>query len=290
MRPPEIIADSISPADIRLTTFAITLPRSILAEFNTHRAVSKNAGSSRAIPIETMIRWVQSEPYIPEWTLNQKGMRGREPGIDWDRATAGAIWLDTRDHVIGQVRKLIALGVHKQEANRLLEPWAHVNVVATGDQFGWANLFHLRTHKDAHPAFRAVATAMAELYRDGTPAPRCPSDRHSHASWHLPFIFDLERVRHPLNQLLVVSAARCARTSYRTFDGKVASFEEDLELFRTKLAGDPMHASPLEHQACASRSKDLRSGNFQGWVQHRKLRPGEWCREFDFAKLAKEVA
>jgi len=45
-----ILADSISPAGHRLTTFEIQLPKVLLAEYNTHRALSRNFSSSRAIP------------------------------------------------------------------------------------------------------------------------------------------------------------------------------------------------------------------------------------------------
>jgi hypothetical protein len=54
----KILADSISPDGVRLTTLEVVMPRIVLAEFNTHRMLSRNSASSRAIPIEKMIRMV----------------------------------------------------------------------------------------------------------------------------------------------------------------------------------------------------------------------------------------
>ena len=47
----KVLADSITPDGKRLTTFEIKVPRIILAEFNTHRVLSRNFASSRAIPV-----------------------------------------------------------------------------------------------------------------------------------------------------------------------------------------------------------------------------------------------
>ena len=41
----KVVADSVSEAGDRLTTMVVTLPRSALAELNTHRAFSRNSAS-----------------------------------------------------------------------------------------------------------------------------------------------------------------------------------------------------------------------------------------------------
>jgi hypothetical protein len=61
----KIVADSLSIHGDRLTTLLITFPRFILAEVNTHRMLSKNTSSSRAIPFEKMIQSVEKDPFIP---------------------------------------------------------------------------------------------------------------------------------------------------------------------------------------------------------------------------------
>jgi len=48
----EVVADSISPEGVRLTTVQVDIPRFILAQLNTHRVFSSNAQSSRAVPTE----------------------------------------------------------------------------------------------------------------------------------------------------------------------------------------------------------------------------------------------
>ena len=61
----EIIADSLSPQGHRLTTFICVFPRIVLAEFNTHRMLSRNSASSRAIPFNKMLEMVKTNPFIP---------------------------------------------------------------------------------------------------------------------------------------------------------------------------------------------------------------------------------
>lgn len=61
----EIVADSINQQGDRLTSLLITFPRIILAEVNTHRSLSKNTSSSRAIPFRKMVEAIQSDPFIP---------------------------------------------------------------------------------------------------------------------------------------------------------------------------------------------------------------------------------
>src|SRR4051812_47823071 len=70
----KILADSLSPEGIRLTTFEVTFPRFILAEFNTHRMLSRNSASSRAIPTEKLLKRVIDTPFVPSFNKRVKGM------------------------------------------------------------------------------------------------------------------------------------------------------------------------------------------------------------------------
>ena len=75
----KIVADSVSGHGIRLTTMELNYPRFIHSEFMTHRMFSRNAASSRAIPIEKMLEQVQENPAMPiHWGKNQPGMQARE--------------------------------------------------------------------------------------------------------------------------------------------------------------------------------------------------------------------
>src|SRR5579872_6997195 len=102
--------DSISPEGFRLTTFVVTFPRFILAEWNTHRMLSRNAASSRAIPVEKRIASIEADPFIPEqFGANQKGMQA---GSDIeDQATARAIWSGACVQAVEHARNLATLGV-----------------------------------------------------------------------------------------------------------------------------------------------------------------------------------
>ncbi len=61
----EIVAHSLSPQEDELISVLCTFPRIILAEVNTHRMLSKNTSSSRAIPFKKMVESVQNDPFIP---------------------------------------------------------------------------------------------------------------------------------------------------------------------------------------------------------------------------------
>lgn len=61
----EVVADSLDSRGNRLTSLLITFPRIILAEINTHRMLSKNTSSSRAIPFNKMVESVQNDPFVP---------------------------------------------------------------------------------------------------------------------------------------------------------------------------------------------------------------------------------
>src|SRR5512135_1987029 len=132
----QIICDSMAPSGVRLTTFVLTYPRFIHSEFMTHRVFSRNASSSRAIPVKKQIQEIIDNPVIPlAFTKNKAGMQGGAAldGEAHDKAVAA--WLEGRDRAVEIANKLADLEVHKQYANRVLEPWAHITVVCTATDF-----------------------------------------------------------------------------------------------------------------------------------------------------------
>lgn len=140
----EVVADSLSPQGDRLTSLLVTFPRIILAEVNTHRMLSKNTASSRAIPFNKMVETVQNNPFIPiAWQKDHKGMQGNEYIIDLGGYLKGS-WLQARDLAVNQAKLLNSLDCTKQLCNRLLEPFMWTTMLITGSKEGWNNFFELR--------------------------------------------------------------------------------------------------------------------------------------------------
>lgn len=274
----KIVADSMAPSGVRLTTFVLTYPRFIHAEFMTHRMFSRNASSSRAIPVKKQIVEVLKNPVVPiAFLKNQKGMQGGEPIPNQDEARMA--WLRGMHDAVRIAEKLSDMDVHKQYANRILEPWAHITVVCTATDF--ANFFALRCHSAAQPEIHELADKMYLVYQVS------PPQQLKEGQYHIPFMDDkLDWVigedgltnelieSEPLLQVKR-SVARCARVSYMNHEGKRPTVEEDLKLYDRLVGAAPIHASPAEHQASASSDPNLRSGNFRGWVQYRKTLQNE---------------
>jgi hypothetical protein len=144
----KIIADSIGPNGDRLTTFVVTFPRIILAEFNTHRMFSRNSASSRAIPFKKMVESVHSNPFIPiAWQKDHNGMQGTEYLSKEDADFAETEWLIARDCAIRSAEFLNDKEINnvtKQLCNRLLEPFMWHTVIITSGKEGLDNFFNLR--------------------------------------------------------------------------------------------------------------------------------------------------
>lgn len=304
--------DSVSPAGVRLTSFVIQFPRVVLAETVTHRLdsdtwgdcevswcertttkdISKNSASSRAIPFEKMVERIKAAPYVPQWSINQKGMQGNLWSDDVVIADATAFWLEARDHCVEAAESLSRLGIHKQDCNRLLEPWAWITQIVTSSR--WDNFFALRCHHAAHPAFRTIARMMYLARRKSTPTPL------AYGQWHLPFVppeeqaafrYRPEQKTRDLPDLIKFSAARCAWLSYENHD-RDGTPEQMLRTFDRLVAEVPVHASPAEHQATPTGAEVLHGNgrfswmisNLTGWIQARKLLPHEEAGEYSPAE------
>lgn len=262
----KIILDSLSPhSGIRLLTMQLQYPRFIHAEFMTHRMFSRNASSSRAIPVAKMIKMVREDPAMPiHWGANQPGMQADEQ-IHPDLQTLARLqWLDAAKNAATQAEKMNSLGLHKQVVNRILEPFQHMHVIVTATD--WDNFFNLRDHDAAEPNIRYLAQCMKLAMEISKPVVR---------EAHMPYISDEELAaqadcKDPF-ELPMISAARCARVSYLTHDGESPDRLKDLAL--AAMLETSRHASPFEHVAI-SRELDhreeegysaLRYANFYGW-------------------------
>jgi thymidylate synthase ThyX len=267
----KVIADSISPDGVRLATLQVTFPRIVLAEINTHRQFSRNSASSRAIPIEKMIRMVQENPYVPmHWGKNQRGMQADEELSELEQRASRAVWQEAMHQALRHAKELAEIGVHKQITNRLLEPFMwHTALISSTE---WSNFFSLRCHRDAHPELRRAAELMRDAMERSTPNPL------AYGEWHRPLIHADEPPM-TLEESLKVSVGRCARVSYLTHDG-VRDPQADVELCDRLLVSG--HLSPAEHVArpltkwTSGAPPQYRFvGNFRGWIQFRKTIPNE---------------
>lgn len=268
----KIICDSTNQG-VRLTTMELVFPRIVLAEFNTHRAFSRNSASSRAIPIKTQIERVLANPYIPIFRHNQKGMQPAELLSLREGEWARAEWLHARDEAVWRCRELDKLDVHKQWCNRLLEPFMWHTVIVTATE--WENFFALRCNPMAQDEIRIPAEMAEAAYRAATP---------KEADFHTPFFDEVDRdalgdaIRDGLGErpgmIAAISTARCARVSYLTHDGR-RDFAEDIALHDKLLQS--RHMSPFEHVATAAvPGTSVPASNFDyPWVQYRKTIPGE---------------
>lgn len=268
-----ILADSISPQGIRLTTWQITCHRWILAEINTHRLLSRNFRSSRAVPVAKLLEEVRTNPAMPvEWRKNKKGMVGGDSFDPADLIVLKQEWKSAALDAGSRAEKLIEIGLHKQWANRLLEPFLWVHGIISATEV--TQYFNLRRAPDAQPEFKALADVMWEARENSTPKRLSPGE------WHLPYISDQELITTSVTKCLRVSAARCARVSVRPFDG---NSDITSELDRADRLLKDKHLSPFEHQATPDRPSLLscqwlklqEHGNYYGWRQFRKTLPAD---------------
>lgn len=287
----KVVADSVSPEGIRLTTVHCHYPLVIHAEVLTHRLFSRNARSSRAVPIKTMIQDCLDDPFIPlHWGAARPGMQATEEcdnEVGFDAVSAEQAWLQARNYAVAFARDFMTAGYHKQVVNRLLAPFLHIDTLITSTE--WENFFELRDHPDAEPHIALLAREIKFAMSTSTPRPILTQ------GWHLPYIDEatiadmlftrvvdkLEKSK--LDPYIIVarkvSAARAARVSYRAFDG-ASDIEKDIAL-ADQLLGNG-HMSPFEHQATPDiyidpkalikqwRHPEL-SRNFTGWTQYRAL-------------------
>jgi len=301
----KIISDRISPDDVRLTTMEVKLHRYALAELNTHRWLSRNAASSRAIPIAEMINRIKETPAYPIfWGKNQKGMQAAEKLDPISEKFAKSVWDMALERSIEAVELLSkkSVNLHKQTANRLIENFGFVTDVisfTSKDGVGIDNFFSQRCDPMAMPEFKAAADCIQDAFYLNEPIPIAYDD------WALPYTDDRdwddawtmarETNINPLELMKKVSTARCARVSYLRQDVE-RPFLADVEMCENRLQAHN-HPSPFEHVATPCKHMDVieeirldnknffesqglevrcnKWGNFFGWEQYRKFQPNE---------------
>lgn len=254
-----------------LWTFELTYPRYIHSEFMTHRVFSRNASSSRAIPVKRMIEQVRENTVIPPKVfMNQKGMVGETEADPVTTTAFHVLWEEAAENACKTAEMMERLGIHKQHVNRILEPFQFIKVIVTATD--WYNFFVLRLAPDAQPEIRELASAIYdEMNRYHNKDVGVLELDKEHIVVSIPYITDediKEIGKEEYHLLMKISAARCARVSYNNHDGSKPDIEKDLKLYGHLY--DSKHMSPMEH-ACIRDEDHRKNANLTGWKSLRYL-------------------
>ena len=300
-----VVADSTSPEGKRITTFELEYPRFIHSELMTHRLFSRNAMSSRAVPIKKMIEQVKSSPAMPvHWGRNQPGMQAKEEHGNVEACKNA--WKHIAKTMAEGAEVLDDNGLHKQVVNRILEPFQMMKAIVTATEYD--NFFWLRVHEDAQPEIYELAKCMQEAVKESRP------ESLRYDEWHTPYVQHMNNENGDLQyyvdsnghtevltleEALKVSSSCCAQVSFRLLNN---SKDKAIDIYNKLVESKPVHSSPFEHQAKPVHKNDyinewrtvntpseptswqqgithsdkngnLWSGNLKGWIQHRQLIP-----------------
>lgn len=265
----KVIADTIHNGK-RITSLQLVMPRFILAQFNTHRVFSRSTASSRAIPTAKLIEQVRNDYVRPvQWGMNKAGMQSERELDVHEQELAKELWWRAANSAADFAEQLDKLELHKQYANRILEPFMWVHTIVTATE--WDNFFALRLDDAAQPEIQLLAQAMKEAITNSIP---------NESQYHLPYILEEEIFAYQkslgftsdnaFEHFAPISAARCARVSYLNHDQSNPNFEKDMALASRLF--EHKHYSPFEHQAMSAMDNEQHlTRNFVGWVQYRAM-------------------
>ena len=225
-----------------LYTFELEYPRFIHSEFMTHRMFSRNASSSRAVPVEKTIQNILNEPWKPLHVYkNCRGMQGKELVSDDEYDSFCEHWDDAKRQAIEVAHKMIKEGFHKQHINRILEPFTKIKVIVTATE--WDNFFKLRLAHDADPEIQDLAKAIKMAMDNAADYIYI----NALGGCTLPYVnIDEITAIEDRRMLKLISAARCARASYLNHDGSAPDILKDLKLAKHLIESG--HMTPFEHQ------------------------------------------
>lgn len=291
-----LIKHSVSEFGDTIATYELEYPRFIHGELLTHRVFSRNAMSSRAIPVSKMIEQVRTNPAMPiHWGKNQAGMQANEDLQGYEKDVVIDAWMCSATEAANYAKAMSNNNAHKQIVNRILEPFQRMKTVVTATE--WDNFFYLRCHKDAQPEIKVLAELMRDCMEESEP------QLLKAGEWHIPYVEtyvcpeyeniiyhldDEDQTDLTLEEALKVSASCCAQVSYRLLDN---SLDKALMIYDKLIESKPEHSSPFEHQAKVmsdgnmstlidawdngithmDKNRNFWSGNFKGWIQYRQL-------------------
>lgn len=296
-----IVADSINNSGNRITTFELEYHRFIHSELMTHRLFSRNAMSSRAVPVSKMIEQVRNNPATPiHWGKNQAGMQAADVLDGENLSETKGEWFLAAQNAADSAEFMSQEGAHKQIVNRLLEPFQMMKTVLTATEFD--NFFWLRCDPDAQPEIQELAKCMFDAMRKSQP------EVLESKQWHTPYVehifkggkfesYCLTDEEDNVIKLLTeeeakaISASCCAQVSYRTLNN---TYEKAMDIYSKLASGRKVHASPFEHVAKpmgdspshedgVTHKDDVGnywSGNFKGWIQLRQTLNNHVCWDY----------
>lgn len=269
----KVIAHSHNGRGNEIVTFELEYPRIIHSELMTHRLFSRNAASSRAIPVKTLIEMVRQEPAMPyRFGANQSGMQDK--GVEHDGIvgvgyTGREWWSLAALSAARFAEEMAEAGYHKQVVNRLLEPFQRMKTILTATEY--ENFWWLRVDADADPTIEALAKAMQQEYEASKPELLQPGQ------WHTPYVEHFyeniglegddvwvfcgyyvedengEKVILDVEEAKAISSSCCAQVSYRRLN---STKDKALDIYGRLLSGQKVHASPFEHQATPMKETD----------------------------------
>lgn len=303
-----IVADSINRQGNRITTFELEYHRFIHSELMTHRLFSRNAMSSRAVPVSKMIEQVRNSPATPiHWGQNQAGMQAKTEceDKDWHKEQ----WFNVAEFAANVAENMsnpenTQFGhtvAHKQIVNRLLEPFQMMKAVLTATEFD--NFFWLRCDPDAQPEIQELANCMFEAMKQSEP------ELLKEGQWHTPYVEQIFKGNDfdgycltdedgnvikllTVEEAKAISASCCAQVSYRTLNN---TYEKAMDIYSKLASGRKVHASPFEHIATPMSDSPSHedgvthkdnvgnywSGNFKGWIQLRQTLDNHVCWDYN---------
>lgn len=295
----KIIQDSINTSGNRLTTFEIETYRYIWAEVLTHKMLGKNAQSSRAVPVASVLKVNQDNPVHPiVWGKNKGGMSATEVLTGAELQEAQAVWFDLAKTAFEGSKRLNELGLHKMWSNRPTEAYSRIKVVITGTE--WDNFLWLRDDPDAaQPEIVELAQKIKTEFSQSIPTllragqahvPYIERRFHNDQPNDIKYFTNNEEIT--LKDALKISASCSAQISYRSLND---SYDKAMEIYGKLFSGTKPHLSPTEHQGIAmkhtratlierifpstleqgvshiDREKHLWSANLKGFLQQRKI-------------------
>lgn len=301
----KIVADSVNAINKRITTFELELHRFVWAEALTHKMPSRNAASSRAIPVATVLKQVIDDPVLPlHYGKNQSGMQAKEENEEYIEIPsflriAFETFLDDVGRIYstyfinenkieaqretywkfcawlaGNTSKAMAnAGYHKQIVNRMTEPFQKIKVLMTATE--WNNCWALRDHPDAQPEIKAVFAEMHRQYNlcatDSSAAPFYLKSRE----WHLPYITPTfvgtpSRIQYQDSEGNILSTEEAIQLSSSlcaqiSYRKSDESLKKAQDIYDKLINSKPVHASPCEHQGLCYSTEDIEVFNPNTW-------------------------
>jgi len=274
----KIVQDSSLPTGERLLTFSVMYGRLIHSELLRHRAASHSVKSSRAIPTHKYRAEVMEKIYVPvKFGTKKRGMQAGEPTF-LTKFYGEKIWKLSSKFACFFHWMMEKFGIHKEVANRVLEPYVWVEETITVEADALKEIANLRIHDDAQEDVRRIVEEMVYEMDRSTPV------ELNQEQWHVPYVVrrqvenemiytDNNGNKLTLDQAIVCSAARCARSSYANHDNSMSSYDKDIGLAKQLIGSEPMHLSPFEHQArpfIDDTEKSQYGSNFRNFFQQRK--------------------